>query len=639
MTVTLSNMARSSSVADTGRKKRTWPLLRWRWFVGRFLLVFVAAAGLLIAPARARAAVTLAPCGKPVAALQCGRVLVPLDRTGTTPGTISLHVEVLPSEGPSRGVMFLIAGGPGQGSAHSFDLGQATEAQFYRFLFPDYTLVAFDNRGTGQSGLIKCPEIQNTVSTAVEQLANLTRVCADEIGPTRQFYATRDHAEDIESVRTALGYGKIGLYGVSYGTKLALAYALAHPAAVARIVLDSVVPAALPDPYDRDVTQAMPQTLRELCGGGRCRGITSNLAADVTSLANKLEAKPATGKIIAPGGAVITKHMNGEDLLGLIIDSDLNPGLESSLPAAIHAGRAGYMRPLLRLLDLDVRGSHLSAEDLSFGLNVATTCLDGMFPWAPSTPPSGRAAVLSAAVAALPAGSFGPFGKWAARLGSAFYCDAWPSPAGHTPLGPGPLPNVPVLTFSGGLDFRTPTSGARAVTNLFPQGRLVVVPGTGHNVLNQTLQSSCPFDALRGWLSGLPVPSSCPRVPAIENPTAVLPRVSPKKSAHATALDAAKSVREGEATWLQLLFSGLSSASGLYGGRVGFTTGGFKLTNYAIVPGMRVTGTATLVGGKAPFALKGSIKVSGPAAASGSLRIAQGRLSGKLGGRHVSAKL
>src|SRR5207245_2813147 len=72
-------------------------------------------------------------------------------------------------------------------------------------------------------------------------------------GPGRRFYATRDHAEDLESVRVALGAGRIGLFGVSYGTKLALAYALAHPDAVERIVLDSVVAPAYPDPFERNV--------------------------------------------------------------------------------------------------------------------------------------------------------------------------------------------------------------------------------------------------------------------------------------------------------------------------------------------------------------------------------------------------
>ena len=186
----------------------------------RFLLPLVVAAFFCTASG-AHAAVPLTPCG--ARGLVCGTVVVPLDRSGSVPGTISLHVEELPAAGTPRGVMFLVAGGPGQGSAKSFDLRSASNAQQFQAVFPNYTLVAFDNRGTGASGLINCPAIQKTVPTSVDQAARLARDCADRIGPTRQFYATSDHAADIESVRTALGLGKIGLYGVSYGTKLALA--------------------------------------------------------------------------------------------------------------------------------------------------------------------------------------------------------------------------------------------------------------------------------------------------------------------------------------------------------------------------------------------------------------------------------
>ena len=59
-------------------------------------------------------------CGSVVV---CSTVTVPLDRSGRVPGTVSLHVEVLRPDGPPRGTVFLLAGGPGQGSAHTFSLG------------------------------------------------------------------------------------------------------------------------------------------------------------------------------------------------------------------------------------------------------------------------------------------------------------------------------------------------------------------------------------------------------------------------------------------------------------------------------------------------------------------------------------
>src|SRR5689334_18227886 len=82
----------------------------------------------------------------------CLTVTVPLDRSGRVPGTVALHGEMLPARDPRRGVLFLIAGGPGQASAESFDLARPDVASLYRYLFPGYTLVAIDNRGTGTSG-------------------------------------------------------------------------------------------------------------------------------------------------------------------------------------------------------------------------------------------------------------------------------------------------------------------------------------------------------------------------------------------------------------------------------------------------------------------------------------------------------
>jgi pimeloyl-ACP methyl ester carboxylesterase len=363
----------------------------------------------LFAPARADAAIPLSPCPE-AAQVQCGTVDVPLDRTGRVPGTISLHVEMLPAQGSPRGVMFLIAGGPGQGSAGSFDLGSQNLVDGLRYMMPGYTFVAFDNRGTGKSGVLNCPALQATYFTTAEQGAALAGDCAAIIGPRREFYATRDHAEDIEAVRVALGLGRIALHGVSYGTKLSLAYALAHPSAVERLLLDSVVQPSFPDPFYRSVMREMPGALSGFCARGVCRAATRNFSGEFVALANRLEVRPIRGTVIGTNGRTKTLTMDGEELLSMMIDADLSPGLAAELPAAVHAARGGYVRPLLRLFDLLVTSSKLSAEDLSFGLNAATNCADGRFPWAPGTPIPQRRAAIDAAVAALLPGSLGPFG-------------------------------------------------------------------------------------------------------------------------------------------------------------------------------------------------------------------------------------
>jgi pimeloyl-ACP methyl ester carboxylesterase len=593
---------------------------------------------MLVAPGRASAAIGLSPCPDATTGVQCGTVDVPLDRSGRMPGTIPLHVEVLPATGLSRGTIFLIAGGPGQGSSGAYGLGSANGATDMQSMFPGYTLVAFDNRGTGKSGLINCPGLQVSTVSTIERDAGLARDCAAIIGPARQFYATRDHAEDMESVRVALGLGRIGLFGVSYGTKLAIAYAYAHPSAVDRIVLDSVVEPIFPDPFEQNVLRELPGTLTAFCAGGLCRGATKDFAGDFVKLANRLEARPLKGKIIATNGKLKTMQMNGEELISMTIDADLSPGLAAEVPAAVHAALLGEARPLLRLYDLNLGTSALSAEDLSFGLYAATSCADGRFPFAPDTPPAARKAILDAAVAALPA--TGGFGQWAARTGNAFFCEQWPSPAGNTPLGPGPLPNVPVLAVNGGFDLRTPVANALAVISQFPQGQLVIVPGVGHSTTSADF-SGCAAEAVRRFVTGTLGSfrsTSCPRVPPLARVLGAFPQRPAKATAKNTLTAAAKTLREAEATWLQMAFSSATFAPrGLYGGKLVLAKEGltFTLSRYSAVPGVQVTGKVSFVAAGLPLQYKGTVRVSGPAAVAGSLTFSNTSIAGTLGGRRV----
>jgi hypothetical protein len=296
------------------------------------------------------------------------------------------------------------------------------------------------------------------------------------------------------------------------------------------------------------------------------------------------------------------------------------------------------MRPLLRLFDLDLRSSVISVQDLSFGLNVATNCADGRFPWSPDTPVPARQGLWDAAVAAEPAGAFGPFGKWAALLGTASFCLAWPSPAGSTPLGPGPFPNVPLLALNGDYDLRTPVANAAAIVNQFPRGHLVVVPGVGHSVFTADF-SQCAGNTIRQWIQGavLPRSAACPRVPPFVKAVTAFPRAA-RKTPAGTAIVVAKTVRESEGSWAFAVLSGSSfSPAGLYGGKVVPSSGlAFTLSRYSIAHGVVVSGRLVMKP-PIPLGVVGTVRVSGPKAVAGTLRIGGGKVSGMLGGRRVSA--
>jgi len=245
-------------------------------------------------------------------------------------------------------VMMMIAGGPGQASAIAFDL--ATLGSVWRSLFPGYTLVAFDPRGSGGSGFLNC-SVTNPLAVAAEVTA-----CGDALGPSRAFYTTAANAEDVDGVRQALGVDKVALWGTSYGTKVELAYALAHPDHVERMLLDSVVTPAGPDPLGLDTLQGIPLGLSAMCASAACRAIDPNLAAQVATIANRAAAKPITGRVRNPFGRPRSVTLDGPTLLQIVVGADLDPGLQAALPSVVSAATAGRPQALLRLADLGQSG-------------------------------------------------------------------------------------------------------------------------------------------------------------------------------------------------------------------------------------------------------------------------------------------
>ena len=191
--------------------------------VGPFALALVATGA--TRPPVARAApggsVPFHRCFRDTPDLQCGIVSVPLDRSGRVPGSVPLYVTRTRAHlkpGQARSAIIGLGGGPGQAALPLFSdfadtLGPALRTR---------DLVVFDQRGTGFSGLLRCPTLDRARTGDPRKAV---QACATRLGAARGFYTTRDSADDIEAIRVAEGVDKITLYGTSYGTKVALAYA------------------------------------------------------------------------------------------------------------------------------------------------------------------------------------------------------------------------------------------------------------------------------------------------------------------------------------------------------------------------------------------------------------------------------
>jgi pimeloyl-ACP methyl ester carboxylesterase len=591
------------------------------------VLVALATAGFALVLAVPAAAAPQPGCR---AGLRCLVVRVPLDRAGKVPGTVPLHVEVRPAGGKARGVMFLLAGGPGQAGLDAFRLGTKTIGGFYASVLPGYTLVAYDIRGTGRSGKLDCSGVSTWAA------------CARKLGPRRDFYGTADHAEDLEAIREALGSPRIGLWGTSYGTRLALAYSVAHPEHVSRLLLDSAAPLREPDPFGGRLYAQLPGALRRLCAQNVCRAATPDFAGDFAAVANRLAAKPVTGSVRGLASRGHPVRLTQWKLLGLVFDVELWR-VGSELPAATRAARAGDWRPLLRLVDLVSGHPSETGESVNTALLVATVCRDGPVPWTTELPVFARPAAVAAALLRLPKGSSGPFGRWTTQGGVAHTCLDWPSPAGGARLGTKPLPDVPVLVLSGDLDTVTGVADAVAIKSQFRHGRLVVVPGVGHGVL-ETDPSECSRSAVKAWLAARALPARCPRperlvvppIPAFTppDPAATKRPATPTETLHI----AARTLREAVASWQLIRATRQKLANGLTSGYLALIAPHrIFLLDYGIEAGVKLRGRVGYVREGNRFWFTASIDVSGSRAATGTLVLDHDTLAGTLGGVPVSA--
>ena len=567
----------------------------------------------------------------------CATVEAPLDPSVPADGKVALHVEELPAPGlgpadPGK-VIFLVAGGPGQASASTFNL--RGYGLTWRRLFPGYTLVAYDDRGTGASGSLRCPGLAAMVTASPAAGERIVGACGRQLGARSALYSSRANAEDMDAVRRALGVERIAVFGVSYGTKQALAYALTFPTHVARLVLDSVVPPTETDPFYTDSLQVLPRALDEICHDA-CAGVTRNAGADFVRLANRLAAHPQIGFVPVPGRRATRVRLDGFALLQLGLDTDLDPGIAAELAVDVKEGLAGDSAPLERLAALDLATATGGSLGVNLAVNVATDCNDGRFFWPTASPVAGRAAKLAKTLANLPPGATGPFGAWAARGGLAEECLDWPpARAAASALPSRPLPNVPVLVLSGSRDIRTPTAGGRRVLAGLRQGHLLLVQGSGHGV---TTQSACADAYVAAWLQG-EAHGGCPAVPPVLAPLRSLPRspVSGKGrlTAAQTFVVVAATLREAEASWL--VAEGLSlRIGGLAGGVLSATPADrFGLERYADVAGVAISGRVRLNPAE-QGSWQATVAVGGDRAARGTLRLSAADLRGELGGQSVS---
>jgi pimeloyl-ACP methyl ester carboxylesterase len=411
----------------------------------------------------------LRPCRPPGIdeELLCGKLTVFENRQSRTGRTIDLNAVVLPSLDPNNKEepLFDLAGGPGAASTEGafFYAGEGKEYRRHR----DVVLV--DQRGTGESNGLKpaarrkTPQDFLTEMYPVDYVKRLRQTLESRADLTQ--YTTSIAMDDLDDVRSWLGYERINLFGVSYGTRAALVYLRQHPDRVGTVTLMGVAPTYLKMPlyHAQAAARAMELLLKECEADAQCHEAFPQIRQDWQNVLAQLGREPTRVQYSPPDkSAPVTVEIQRDVFAEKVRTMMYGADKARRIPLMVHRAATGDFAPFLQ------EAIKPSIPDfIADGMYLSVTCAEDV-PFIDQT----EAAKLNAG---------NPFGNYRVSQQTRA-CGLWPR--GHIPpdFQEPVSATVPVLIFSGYMDPVTPPERGEEVAKYLPNSRHVITPHGGHGV-------------------------------------------------------------------------------------------------------------------------------------------------------------
>ena len=396
----------------------------------------------------------------------CGSLRVYENRQTRTGRQIDLRIVLLPAVGntPRPDPLFFLAGGPGQAAAQ-----MASElAALFQPIQRDRDIILVDQRGTGKSHPLNCPgdDSLHSLSESDDTSMNRLRHCLEHFDADVRQYTTPNAMDDLDDVRTYLGYERINLYGVSYGTRAALVYLRRHPSHVRTITLDGVAPMNMHIPLfaARDAQQALDRLLHDCDADASCRAKYPGLAQRVRALVARVAANPPSVRLKHPRTGIEDEVViNDRFLPSVLLGALYSPTTASVVPALIARAEQGDFQGLAALA---FAGDQ--SESVSVGMQLSILCSE-------DAPRLAEADVARQAEGTV-------FGMALAE-GQLSACRFWPRGQIDASYYQPVVSDVPALVLSGGSDPVTPPRWGADVASHLRNSRHVIVPASGHGVI------------------------------------------------------------------------------------------------------------------------------------------------------------
>lgn len=445
----------------------------------------------------------------------CGYLVVPEDRTDPKSKTIKLAVGIFkPVKTPAQpDPVILLQGGPGGGGLQDFApfMDKDLRGQFA----PNRDLILIDQRGTGYSQpSLACPEefkqaedtaSQNLTREKVVQLeVQVMQQCYNRLkqaGVNLDAYTTVNNAHDISDLIKALKYKEVNVYGVSYGTRLALTVMHDFPQGVRSVILDSTVPTQLNlfTTLATQFTRAFDVLFNGCANQLTCNLRYPNLKQTFYQLVDQLNANPITIKSKSlNNNKTYTILVNGDSLINWLFESLYATQLISLLPKAIYdlkGGDSTILQQTFATLAYNPDFSQAMYYAVECGEDAAFTSLQETTTQSAILPPQAKA------VADLDfQTTFGICGFWNAQ--------AVPNDQ-KQPV----TSDIPTLFTVGEYDPITPPSNDQLAKQTLSHSYLYQFPGTGHGII---YTNDCPNSIMNGFLDN---PQQAPNTSCIADMT------------------------------------------------------------------------------------------------------------------------
>lgn len=309
---------------------------------------------------------------------------VPEDRRIPGSRRIRLGYVRFPSTSPNPGPPIVyLAGGPGGSGART---AMGPRFPIFMALRAVADVIAFDQRGVGLSAHI--PDRPTSTPFPALTRAGMTAWYREEMqkawidwtraGVAMTGYNTEQNADDIEDLRRHLGAEKISLWGISYGTHLALSVLKRHPGSIDRVALASLEGQDQTVKRPAHIDMFLDRVDRLMGTDPAVRAAIPNMPALMRRVHERLEADPATVTMPGENGPVDIR-MGGFGVQLMASALVANPPQLSMLPRIYLALDAGKTDVLASLFPPPHRYFSIAgmpeAMDLASGISPARLAL------------------------------------------------------------------------------------------------------------------------------------------------------------------------------------------------------------------------------------------------------------------------